>query len=53
MLYEHGYIGIKDVQLVQEWILSLLAAGYQFPVPSEEAKKNAHSRFATRVVGKK
>lgn len=30
-LYEHGYIEIDDVYLMQKWIESLLQVGYQFP----------------------
>jgi hypothetical protein len=30
-LHEHGYIGLKDVELVQKWLKNLLAIGYKFP----------------------
>ena len=30
-LYEHQYIEVEDVTLVQHWLMSLLEAGYKFP----------------------
>ena len=30
-LYEHQYIEIEDVTLVQHWLRSLLEGGYKFP----------------------
>ena len=35
-LYERGYIGILDVQLVQQWLLTLDRYGYKFPILSNE-----------------
>lgn len=32
MLYERGYIGLKDVSLVQAWLQALVDVHYQFPV---------------------
>jgi len=31
LMYEHGYLKIDDVIMVQAWISSLLSAGYKFP----------------------
>jgi STELLO glycosyltransferases len=31
MMYEHGYLQLRDVELVQAWLHSLVAAGYKFP----------------------
>ncbi len=31
MLYEHGYIDLPDVKLVQSWLESLFIIGYKFP----------------------
>lgn len=31
MLYEHGYIGIDDIFIIQAWIQSLINVGYEFP----------------------
>ena len=31
MMYEHGYLQMGDVRLVQAWLHSLVAAGYKFP----------------------
>jgi hypothetical protein len=42
-LFERGYIALKDVELVQAWLVSLIAAGYVFPKPSTEAMKSAAS----------
>jgi hypothetical protein len=36
-LYEHGYFKAEDVALVQAWLQSLLAAGYQFPKISSKS----------------
>jgi hypothetical protein len=33
-LYERSYIEIKDVELIQSWLLALVEAGYEFPVKS-------------------
>ena len=41
-LYEHDYLKIHDVELVQLWIQSLLDVGYQFPV-----LKDRHSSVPT------
>ena len=30
-MFEHGYLGRADVYLVQWWVKTLLACGYQFP----------------------
>ena len=30
-LYEHGYIEIQDISLVQAWLSSLIQVGYKFP----------------------
>jgi len=30
-LYEHGYLNIKDVELIQWWIKELIIIGYEFP----------------------
>jgi hypothetical protein len=30
-LYDHGYLSIKDVDLIQWWIKELLTIGYEFP----------------------
>lgn len=30
-VYERGYIELQDVHLMQQWILSLMAVGYEFP----------------------
>lgn len=32
MLYQHGYLGEKDVALVQAWLEVLVQSGYTFPV---------------------
>jgi hypothetical protein len=31
MAYEHGYIGLKDVILIQTWLEALIEVGYEFP----------------------
>ena len=31
LMYEHGYLKIDDVIMVQAWLSSLLSAGYKFP----------------------
>ena len=31
LLYEHGYLSIQDVELVQEWLVTLINLKYQFP----------------------
>lgn len=38
-LYEHGYFKAEDVTLVQAWLQSLLAAGYQFPKISSKSSR--------------
>lgn len=40
-MYERGYLDLRDVALVQAWLHSLLAAGYQFPSLSKEAVLSA------------
>jgi len=45
-MYEHGYIGLKDVELLQAWLQSLFAAGYKFPLFS--GKANAKSILVSR-----
>lgn len=30
-LYEQGYVGVEDVQLVQKWLTALIDMGYMFP----------------------
>eukprot|EP01034_Spumella_vulgaris_P037116 gene37116-45791_t len=32
LMYEHGYLQLKDVELLQGWLASLISAGYRFPV---------------------
>jgi hypothetical protein len=32
LMYEHGYLQLKDVELLQAWLTSLISAGYRFPV---------------------
>ena len=36
-LYEHGIIELEDVQLAQEWMLTLQGMGYKFPELKEKA----------------
>lgn len=31
-LYEHAYIGLEDVKLMQSWLFALIQIGYKFPV---------------------
>jgi hypothetical protein len=31
-LYERSYIEMKDVELIQSWLLALVEAGYDFPL---------------------
>eukprot|EP01038_Epipyxis_sp_PR26KG_P006993 gene6993-9557_t len=38
-LYEHGYIGVQDVHLVQSWLHALISAGYKYPLFHEDKNK--------------
>jgi len=41
-LYERSYIGLQDVEAMQEWIFALLDIGYEFPqLPGENEYKNS------------
>ena len=42
-LYEHGYLAKEDIVLVQAWLHSLLAAGYQVPPLLAAAKGGAQA----------
>lgn len=48
-LFERGYIELKDVQLVQAWLQSLLAAGYRFPTFAEKARGKSVVVAAAKV----
>ena len=48
-LYEHDYIGAKDVELVQLWLNSLIAIGYEFPTPEKMSSFQAHKTQNSRI----
>mmetsp|Transcript_29848 Transcript_29848/g.72125 ORF Transcript_29848/g.72125 Transcript_29848/m.72125 type:complete len:185 (-) Transcript_29848:2-556(-) len=35
-LYEHDFIGLLDVEAMEEWIKFLLGIGYEFPIPNTD-----------------
>ena len=41
-LYEHDYIGLKDVEAVVEWMNSLTAIGYKFPAVHISGSQESH-----------
>lgn len=42
-MYERGYIGSKDVALVQQWLLALQKVGYKFPRIKDNDNSNQPS----------
>ena len=48
-LYEHDYIGAKDVELVQLWLNSLIAIGYEFPTPEKMPSFQTHKIQNSRI----
>lgn len=42
-LYEHRFVELEDVSIIQEWLLALAAVGYQFPSVIGEQETSSHS----------
>ena len=49
-LYEHDYIGAKDVELVQLWLNSLIEIGFEFPSPVPLPKEDMPCSYVSLVV---